>query len=110
MEPGLALPELPGTPPSQPPRLAVNFYDRAGHRAGRGCDTPACSVNSDRCCLNVVDRFRWACATAHFMTAPIRWRTRRAVSRFSFQIGVRTASTSAVVILSTGIAPSRGRA
>ena len=35
MEPGLALPEPPGTPPSQPPRLAVNSYDRAGYRAGR---------------------------------------------------------------------------
>ena len=28
--------------------------------AGRGCDNPACSVNSDRRCLNVVDRFRVA--------------------------------------------------
>ena len=35
------------------------------------------------------------------ITAPIRWRTRLAVSRLSFQIGTSTASTSAVVIEST---------
>ena len=49
-------------------------------------------------------------ATAHFITAPIRWRTRRAVSGLSCQIGVRTASTSAVVTSDTGIAPMRGNA
>ena len=49
-------------------------------------------------------------ATAHFITAPIRWRTRRAVSGLSCQIGVRTAKTSAVVTSDTGIAPMRGNA
>ena len=38
------------------------------------------------------------------MIALMRWRTRRAVSAFSVHIGSRTAITSAVVIVSTGIA------
>ena len=49
-------------------------------------------------------------AIAHFITAPIRWRTRRAVWDFSCQIGVRMANTSAVVTADTGIAPMRGNA
>ena len=47
-------------------------------------------------------------ATAHFITAPIRCRTRRAVSGLSCQIGVRIAKTSAVVTADTGSAPMRG--
>ena len=47
---------------------------------------------------------------AHLMTALMRWRTRRAVSAFSVQIGSKTAITSAVVIVSTRLAPRRGKA
>ena len=50
------------------------------------------------------------CATAHFMTAPIRCRTRRAVSRFVDQIGSRTSMTSAAVMRSTRFAPIFGTA
>ena len=49
-------------------------------------------------------------AIAHFITAPIRCRTRRAVSGLSCQMGVRTASTSPVVTADTGIVPMRGNA
>ena len=45
---------------------------------------------------------------AHFITVPIRCRTRRAVVGLLFQIGDRTAMTSAVVIPSTRIRPSFG--
>ena len=38
-------------------------------------------------------------------TTAIRWRTRPAVSGFEVQIGCKTVSTSAVVILSTGFLP-----
>ena len=51
---------------------------------------------------------RWPCAIAHFMMAPIRCRTRRAVSRLSCQMGSRTAITSAVVMADTRSRPSRG--
>ena len=51
---------------------------------------------------------RWPWATAHRITAPIRWRTRRAVTRFSFQMGSSTAITSAVLIRSTGRPTSFG--
>ena len=44
----------------------------------------------------------------HRITAEIRRRTRFAVSRFSFQIGSRTAITSEVWIWFTGCAPSFG--
>ena len=44
---------------------------------------------------------RYPSATAHFMTAPIRWRTLLAVSRLVLQIGSRTAITSAVVMSET---------
>ena len=53
---------------------------------------------------------RWPMATAHFITAPIRCRNRRAVSGSSCQIGVRIAKTSAVVTSDTGSAPMRGNA
>ena len=36
-------------------------------------------------------------ATAHFITAPMRWRTRPAVTRLVDQMGSTTAMTSAVV-------------
>ena len=49
-------------------------------------------------------------ATAHFITAAIRCRTRRAVWGLSCQIGVRMAKTSAVVTSDTGSAPMRGNA
>ncbi len=47
-------------------------------------------------------------ALGHRITAEIRRRTRFAVSRFSFQIGSRTAITSDVWIRFTGRAPSLG--
>ena len=47
---------------------------------------------------------------AHFMTAPIRWRTRLAVTRLAFQIGESTVSTSAVVIVATDLRPILGNA
>ena len=45
---------------------------------------------------------------AHIMTAPIRCRTRRAVSRLSCQMGNSTAITSAVLIADTRSRPNRG--
>ena len=48
---------------------------------------------------------RWPCATLHRITAPIYCRTRRAVWRFSFQIGSSTAITSRVSILSMRLPP-----
>ena len=53
---------------------------------------------------------REACATAHFMTAPIRCRTRLAVTRLADQMGSSTAMTSALVTASTVLAPRRGKA
>ena len=47
---------------------------------------------------------------AQRMTAPMRCRTRRAVSGRVCQIGTRQAITSAVAILSTGVRPRRGYA
>ena len=47
---------------------------------------------------------------AHFITALSRCRTRRAVSGLSCQMGVRIASTSAVVTMDTDRAPRRGNA
>ena len=52
---------------------------------------------------------RWPWATAHFITAPMRRRTRRAVSRLVVQIGSSTSITSAVVILLTGSNSPIGR-
>ena len=54
----------------------------------------------------------WRCpsATAHFITAAIRFRTFFAVARLVFQIGIRMARTSAVETVSTGIRPMRGMA
>ena len=49
-------------------------------------------------------------ATAHFITAPIRCRTRLAVSGFLCQMGVRIASMSAVVTSETGTLPICGNA
>ena len=45
---------------------------------------------------------------AHFMTAPMRWRMRRAVSGRVCHIGTRQAITSAVLTLSTEVSPKRG--
>ena len=52
---------------------------------------------------------RYPCATAHFITAPMRWRTRPAVTRLVDQIGSSTAMTSAVVTASTRFRARRGR-
>ena len=49
-------------------------------------------------------------ATAHSITAWIRWRTRRAVCAFACQIGVRTSSTSALLTSETGRLPICGNA
>ena len=51
---------------------------------------------------------RYSFATAHLITAEILLRTRVAVTRFSFQIGSRTAITSVVVILFTVLCPIFG--
>ena len=51
---------------------------------------------------------RYSFAMAHLITAEILLRTRVAVTRFSFQIGSRTAITSVVVILFTGLCPIFG--
>ena len=53
---------------------------------------------------------RWPVAIAAFMTAEIRWRVRRAVSRFAFPMGCSARRMSAVVILSTGLSPNAGYA
>ena len=53
---------------------------------------------------------RYPCATAHFMTAPMRCRTRRAVSRLVDQMGSSTSTTSAVLMRSTRFAPIFGTA
>ena len=49
-------------------------------------------------------------ATAHSSTARMRWRTARAVSAFTCQMGVRISSTSALVTWETGRSPMRGNA
>ena len=51
---------------------------------------------------------RWPWATAHFITAPMRWRTRRAVSRLAVQMGSSTVMTSALVTALTVLPPSAG--
>ena len=48
-------------------------------------------------------------ATAHSRTARKRRRTRRAVSAFRCQMGVRISNTSALVTSDTGTLPMRGR-
>ena len=53
---------------------------------------------------------RSPCATAHFITAPMRCRTRLAVTLLVDQMGSSTAMTSALVTASTVLAPSRGSA
>ena len=50
------------------------------------------------------------CARALFVTAPMRCRTRRAVTRLIDQIGNRRAMTSVVVTALTDLAPIRGNA
>ena len=51
---------------------------------------------------------RWPWATAHRQIAEMRCLTRRAVSRFSFQMGSSTAMTWPGVISDTGSAPRLG--
>ncbi|MCE2425695.1 MAG: hypothetical protein J4F45_11470 [Pseudomonadales bacterium] len=53
---------------------------------------------------------RRPCATAHFITAPMRCLTRPAVTRLVDQMGSSTAMTSALVTASTVLPPMRGRA
>jgi len=50
---------------------------------------------------------RCSMAILHSSTARMRWRRRRAVSGFASQIGVQTASTSALVTSETGRLPMR---
>ena len=49
-------------------------------------------------------------ATAHSMTARMRWRNFRAVGGMSCQIGARISITSALVTSEIGIFPMRGTA
>ena len=49
-------------------------------------------------------------AMAHSITAPMRWRTHRAVWTFTCQIGVSTSRRSALVTSETGRLPTRGKA
>ena len=51
---------------------------------------------------------RWPCATAQRQMAEMRCLTLRAVSRFSFQMGARTAMTWPGVISETGSTPMLG--
>ena len=77
-------------------RHGAHVGDRRGLRQRRGQDVPA-GLSA-----------RWPCATAHFMTAPMRWRTLRAAPGRAVQIGARTASTSLGAISSTRMRPMRG--
>ena len=52
---------------------------------------------------------RCSMAMLHSRMAWMRWRRRRAVSGFTCQIGVSTASTSALLTSETGRLPMRGR-
>ena len=56
--PSPRLEPAPGTIRARIPKATASPRRGLDQPAGRGCDYPACSVNSDRCCLNVVDRFR----------------------------------------------------
>ena len=48
-------------------------------------------------------------ATAHSMTARIRWRSFLGSAALSCQIGARSPITSALVTFETGISPMRGK-
>ena len=53
---------------------------------------------------------RRSMAMAHSSTDQMRWRTARAVSVLTCQIGVRISSTSVVLTSETGRLPMRGKA
>ena len=67
----------------------------AGVRASLRCGRPGLSVRN-------------SIATAHCITALMRWRARRAVPGFECRMGVRTSSRSVLVASETGRSPSRG--
>ena len=88
------------------PRASRTSPERA--RSARGTRTRTGCPGTRRVAGGVVDA--QPLASAHFMTAPMRCRTRLAVTRLVDQMGDRTAMTSAVVTASTVLSPIRGKA
>ena len=73
------------------------------------CTMSPCAPSTGRTRSQGLSR-RISIATAQSSTVRIRWRTARAVSAFSCQIGVRISSTSALLTSETGRPPMRGNA
>ena len=59
----------PGAIRARNPKAPASSPGGLDQPAGRRCDNPTCSVNSDRRCLNVVDRFRLELQTRHAVLA-----------------------------------------
>ena len=77
--------------------------------ASRCCTMSFCGPSTGRTRSHGLSPLR-SIAMAHSSTDRMRWRTARAVSAFTCQIGVRISSTSAVLTSETGRRPMRRNA